>query len=119
MSTIQELITICQENAKIRDFRVTHIQLLKASTDYFRSNLSSTDSLLLVCVKHRSPIITSWCYSNSVRVAYQRAKSMCITYTRRAKVNSCIIVWNPFTDKITEYGFNVDRDILPSSNTNA
>lgn len=108
MSTIRELITICQESSKINDFRVTHIQILKATSEYFRTNHSETNNAVLVSIKGKAPIISSWSYNERVTDAYKRASIICAAEIRKSGLNSVIVVWNTSTDRTEVYTFNVD-----------
>jgi hypothetical protein len=108
MKNVNEFIAICQDSAKIKDWRITHIQLLKQSSTFFRDNLSETGIILIVSVGTRLPILTSWSYAERIADAHKRAATMCVTCKRQKQTNSCLIIWNPSTGTIRDFGFNVE-----------
>ena len=108
MQNVNEFIAICQDSAKIKDWRVTHIQLLKQSSAFFRDNLSEKGSILILSIGERAPILTSWSYAERITDAHKRATTMCKTCKSQKKTNSCLIIWNPSTGSISDFGFNVE-----------
>lgn len=107
--SISELIQICQDSSKQNDWRITHTQLLKATCEFFKSHEKEASSILIICIRDRSPILWSWSFEKRFSNEYTRAKDMCSTFLHRSNSNSCIIVWNNSTGSINEFAFNVDK----------